>query len=309
MTPAVRLLAYDIPLAQPLRLNSAEQPLTLNSRQGLLLHWRFADAECFTEIAPLPGFSDETLEQARAQVTGLGVEYFQQNADLSGLYPSVRFAIEAAWYQQSHPLQNKRANCCAFGAANSEAEWVKIKVGHQPFDLEALQLLSLAPQQWFRLDANRHWSLQDLSQLQKSVDLQKLDYIEEPLADLNDYEQLSLPFAFDESLRDYRNPAHLPEVFFKAKAWVVKPMLTGLQRTLQLVELAKTHGIELVLSSSFESHITLEFYHSLACDLQLSAAQGLDTLHWLENDLMAPRLSLRERPVELAPLREVAVLC
>lgn len=313
MTPHVRLLSYEIPLKQPIRLNRGGQHTTLSSRQGLVLHWQFLNAEYFTEIAPLEGFSDETLQQALNQIISLKSKCFEPGTDLTGLYPSVRFAIEAGWYQHTYPFQNKTAHRCAFGSKYSSAETIKIKVGHRPLNEEVRgltqQLSHLSAQQRFRLDANRSWSLKELEKVQQCIDLSRMDYIEEPLQNLDDYNDLKLPFAFDESLRDQSDITQLPSVFLRAKAWVVKPMMTGLQKTLQLAVLAKDNGIELILSSSFESHISLEFYHSLAYDLGLKSAQGLDTLSWLDGDLLPPKLPLRAKPVEIIPMPEVAILC
>lgn len=313
MMQSLRLLAYEIPLTRPIDLNQSGQRFTMHKRNGLVLHWQFSDAELYTEIAPLTGFSQETLVQARDQLLALPAECLQPEADLSAFYPSVRFALQAGWYQRKYPLRKKAVNCCAFSTGNRSTNCIKIKAGHTPLEeeLPALRerLDQLQPEQKYRIDANRSWSLEELTFLQQNLDLTNLEYIEEPLTDLADYQGIELPIAFDESLREQVELEKLPQMFFRSKAWVVKPMLTGLSETLKLADLARRNNIQLVLSSSFESHITLEFYHSLAQDLGLEIAQGLDTLAWMENDLIPPTISLREQPVPRAELQDLGRIC
>ena len=59
-----KLYSYKIPLRKTLKLKS----VSIDSREGLILKIFDSDGNCgFGEIAPLPGFSRENLEEAKAQ--------------------------------------------------------------------------------------------------------------------------------------------------------------------------------------------------------------------------------------------------
>lgn len=313
MTPQVSLLEYEIPLTSAIKFNLAGQQKIMNSRRGLLLHWVYPDQEIYTEVAPLPGFSSESLEQCKTQLLSLEQDAFLSGTCNSSLYPSVRFAIESGWYQRKHPFHTSPVTSCSLMENAADSKRMKIKAGQQPIkdDIDVLRQVieNLDEEQKIRVDANRSWTPEELSSLQSSLDFRKLDFIEEPLCSLHQYSDTTLPVAFDESLREVDPDKPLPSIFFTAKAWVVKPMLSGLERTLHLAALASENRIQFILSSSFESHIALEFYHSLAQDLQLKEEQGLDTLKYFAQDLQPARIKLRKESVSLAECSEVARLC
>ncbi|MCU0288629.1 MAG: o-succinylbenzoate synthase [Acidobacteria bacterium] len=106
---AVILNKYNIPFLSPLRVGK----FTLNIREGLIVELTGADGiRGYGEIAPLEGFSIETLEQAEQQIYELtdiltGMD-FEVNFNKPGcrfptveglphyLYPSTRFGLETA---------------------------------------------------------------------------------------------------------------------------------------------------------------------------------------------------------------------
>ena len=76
----ITLYRYQLPLSQPIQFH--EQQLTV--REGLLLKW----GSSWGEIAPLPGFSRETLAEAQAEaakkhgfVTGILSRLKKKNDD------------------------------------------------------------------------------------------------------------------------------------------------------------------------------------------------------------------------------------
>ena len=99
---------YSLEFKEPLQLKGQ----TLNSREGLIVRLCSANgAEGFGEIAPLPGFSRETLDQARAQIqvlkaklsgAAIPANFRSLNGHITAwlddpnLKPSVRFGLEAA---------------------------------------------------------------------------------------------------------------------------------------------------------------------------------------------------------------------
>lgn len=99
---------YRLPFKRPLELSGT----TLNAREGLVIHLSTEEGvDGFGEIAPLSGFSPESLEEARTQVLALSSSLCGQVLpdcfeDLDAaldewgagalLHPSVRFGMESA---------------------------------------------------------------------------------------------------------------------------------------------------------------------------------------------------------------------
>lgn len=273
------LYRYTIPLAKPLVLASADRQLTLTHREGLLLRWRHRQG--FSECAPLPLFSNETLTDCELALS----QYFYHGTEPAESLISARFAIEMGHFS----LPQTKQPVALAGFAQSQQRVIKIKCGAHAFQEDLNHIAQLVKQgKRLRIDCNQRWSLQELQQCYRLFK-PAIDYFEEPLARQHwpDYQQLSLPFALDEQLRQQQ----LPSYAYKANTWVIKPMLTGLANTLTLAEHAKAQGINLVLSSAHESSVSIEFYHNLARHLGLSTPQGLDTLSLLTQAIQPSWLS------------------
>lgn len=102
-----RIFRYRLPLATPLRLAGR----VVNERTGLLVRVE-ADSGVrgWGDVAPLPGFSRETVEEAQAELTawagrlrgarfdpgGGGLESWLGSGPAGGASPSVRFGLETA---------------------------------------------------------------------------------------------------------------------------------------------------------------------------------------------------------------------
>lgn len=72
------------------------------------------------------------------------------------------------------------------------------------------------------------------------------------------------------------------------QALVVKPMLLGLARTQALLAAARTRGLKVVLSASYESNLSLDFYARLAAFWELDGPHGLDTFRLFGQALLQP---------------------
>jgi O-succinylbenzoate synthase len=260
------------------------------------------------DAAPLPGFSQETLEEVKAETAK--PDWWETTR-----LPSLRFAVECARFGLTWPQGQVQVN--ALWWAEEEpldellqrlAGWhrpvVKIKPGRNPDPQRWVQLCRERPDLRIRLDPNRGWSVAELRDYVREVPAGALDYVEEPLADLNDLRLLSsseqVPVALDESLRE-RSPAEvldLPGV----RALVLKPSLMGnAQDRAPWVALAEKKGWDLVWSSSFESGVGIWHLARLA---QGSAAAGLDTAAALAQDVVTPRpLSEATGEIRLSPWR------
>ena len=277
----------------------------LGSRKGLILQLQDSKKRSgFGEIAPLPGFSDESLQQASAQIISLlnnGLEVLQQSGNL---YPSVNFALSCAL--QPVPLtaeannldtipllQGANADVIKQYLALNTPSLIKLKVARQDVqdDLRLFKELSrLNPCLKIRCDANQGWSAAQASSFFKDIDNHRLDYIEEPTADhltnLGLAERYQIALALDETLQDinfhYRHKACI-------KALVLKPTLIGsLSRVQRFIDIAAQQQLQVHLSSSFESIIGLQQLTALANSYQKKCplSLGIDTLKYFQNGLL-----------------------
>ncbi|RME28476.1 MAG: o-succinylbenzoate synthase, partial [Candidatus Zixiibacteriota bacterium] len=174
---------------------------------------------------------------------------------------------------------------------------VKMKVGRGDLDKEVSlvrEIRSLLPATIrLRLDANRAWSFDEAVRFCESIRDVDIDYIEEPVSDSSRLvalaAQTNIPVALDETLPAL-SAAEL-ERFRGVSAVVLKPtMLGGITRTLAFVRAAEKIGARVVISSTFDTGLTVATLAELAaavCDEQ--TACGLDTLHWLADDILSPR--------------------
>lgn len=299
------------------------------------------------EIAPLPGRSKESLEEAVNQASNVlknlvGEKLSTKSFDLSWLsrgllaspdiYPSVRFGIEMALLSLKANIENK----CLAGVfadrfvpevavnallAGSESEIVdqaqsliaagyqclKLKVGSGSIaeDIARARAVNdvLAGKALLRIDANKAWTLKDALRFNREVGMINIEYIEEPLQDINDigqfYRETLIPVALDESLTTSN--------FMEVKAidgvefLVLKPMLLGgIKKTYSLCQDAKACGLSVIISSSFESELGLSALAHLAAAVNFYSAAGLDTDRWLAEHIWRHNLNAGDgrRPIQ-----------
>lgn len=254
---------YSIPLRRPVTLAHRGRQHQLLERQGLALSWHDGS---WSECSPLPLFSQETLADCEAAL----LHYYTSGCRPDEALISANFAIDMA---KDAVVRSQQAAPIA-GFEGGQQRTIKLKCGGQPFHQDMANIARyVAAGKTLRIDCNQRWHIDQLSQCYAQFG-QQIEFFEEPLADTRDYAHLSIPFALDEQLRQ----ATLPKHAWQARAWVVKPMLSGLTNTYWLAEQAKLAGINLVLSSTHESNIAIEYYHQLAKQWQLTSTQGLGTL-------------------------------
>jgi o-succinylbenzoate synthase len=308
------LWGYRVPLLRPLRLSGQ----TIEDRTGLLLEWHQANGHVtWSEIAPLPGFSRESLQECITQCRGFFAERsFRDLDELQGelsdaLAPAVRFGLESGCLQLSHSMPSPApASSCRLLGPNDPINpetlagtvCIKLKVGREDpdvdFDRIQRTLDTMAPNARLRLDANRSWSFEQATALCAALDARRIEYLEEPLRPGLSYagwsDRISIPFAWDETLREE------PAVDLDTPglgALVLKPMLTGLTRTRDLVDRARARGIGAVLSAAYESNLSLDFYARLAVLWDLEGPHGFDTFRPFSMALLQPLRHVQD-PVE-----------
>lgn len=248
----MKLYSYRIPIDSP--IGKMREGLILQSERG------------WGEIAPLPGFSGESFEEAKREILSV------LRDGIAPALPSVRWGLACA--KEPFPLTPIKIPLCALGP-REDFPTVKIKLGHLPIH-EAISLVKrLLPHHRLRLDCNRAWTLEQALEFARSFSPDDFEYLEEPvkfLTDLIRFSELThFPIALDESIGTDWN--EIPSL----KAIVVKPTIVG------SIPSVPPH-LKLILSSSYETGIGL--LHIARCQ-QSDHPIGLDTYRAFSSDLLA----------------------
>ncbi len=171
------------------------------------------------------------------------------------------------------------------------------------------------------LDANQSWSLEEAVVFGREIEECFVSYIEEPVKNVYQvpefYKETMIPVALDESL--VKLPFAEIQALEGVDVLILKPtLLGGIEKTWQIAQQAKAAGVHSVISSSFETGLGILTLANLAgCSARDNEA-GLDTLKWLQQDLLNDRLVIadgkidigsrlvRETDVNLNLLKEIA---
>lgn len=236
--------------------------------------------EVYSEISPYPSLNKESLDDAFNQLKNLPLH--DTDTPLPDLFPSVAFAIRAAFAQLTDPLP---AFSCPFSAlfqgtisqiyrqAQRAQELgitsAKLKLGF--FSLsEAQELIAqLKPLFRLRLDLNHLWSAKEVFRFFSAYAPSDFDYIEDPLKDPVKLLQFLLPFAIDAKEESAPN---LP-----MKTLVVKPTI------LKTIPVSKA---PIVLSSCFDTGLNIFHLAALAKRRRLGLPQGLGPYLFLNQDIL-----------------------
>lgn len=303
MTRQVMLYRYRLPMQPGVVLGNQR----FTEREGFLFALDEAGRRGVGEIAPLPGFSRESLADASAAALRWTTGRISEEM-LAAAPPSVGFGISCALAELTEvlPLQADyisvplytedpyRTLACLM--TKPPAQVAKIKVGlNEPIrdSLTINMLLSALPNLHLRLDANRRWTreraLQFACYLEEDYQ-SRIDFLEEPCncpADsLIFAAKTGIPIAWDESARE---PGFALKAAFGLVALIIKPSLTGtLARCRQILDRAQELGLTAVISSGVESSLALTQLSRLAKWLTPAVTPGLDTLSLMQAQLVRP---------------------
>lgn len=173
---------------------------------------------------------------------------------------------------------------------------VKVKAGRLAVedDRQVFEILlaGLAEGTTLRIDANRSLTLDDATARFQGLPPERIEYLEEPLADPGELAELhartGLSIGLDEtlhvsSLRDIGRASYV-------SAWCLKPSRIGhWGRMTFLAQEAARAGSSLVVSSALETGLGLWAQVQMAAALPgRTAAAGLATEGWLRLDTVAP---------------------
>lgn len=299
---SVQVYRWQIPMDAGVVLRDQR----LKTRDGLFVHMQEAGHEGWGEISPLPGFSQESLEEATV-ATLAWAQAWQSGRDpeLPGL-PSADFGLSCALAELHNTLPqaaNYRAAMLCTGdpdelfvalAAMQGEKVAKMKVGLYEAvrdGMVANLMLEAIPDLQLRLDANRAWTLLKAQQFAKYVNpayRDRIAFLEEPCKTREESRafarETGIAIAWDESLRDADFSFETED---GVRAVVIKPMLTGsLAKVQAQVADATRLGLNVVISSSIESSLGLTQLARIAAWLTPESIPGLDTLTLMQTQLL-----------------------
>ncbi len=275
------------------------------SRQGVLLHITDEKGNIGTgDIAPLPKWSKETLEEALIELEQKKEEILKVEWEKEGsleelrkldLLPSVTFGLESALLSLLDPLlaHTVLKSALLMGSLEEILEqaslrkkegylFAKLKVGNLSFKEAKEAIFHLKDVFRLRIDVNRAWETEESLEFFTKFPLDAFDYVEEPFKNPHDLHLFAHPLAVDESFPKDLSLVEI-ETFSALKALIYKPTIQGgIMGCLPLLEWTRKRGIDLVLSSSFESEVGLSHIVSMAHRLSLKAPIGIGTCHFIE---------------------------
>lgn len=283
----MQLFPYELPLHG--------SPLPLSIRKGFLLRTDVG----WGEIAPLPGWSRETMQEAIDDLSDAKT-------------PSVQFGLACA--QRPLPLAFPRIRLNALATNLAETKraiengfrTIKIKVGAlSPEEAAALISQVQSPSLSLRIDINRKWNVDQVKHLMQLIDLTGIEYFEEPVHPPDAIDELpSLPIALDETLVEEQ--AEELAARNHVVALILKPTLLGNQIHSWIQHRKKK---KMIFSSSFESAVGLLHIAHLQKQFAPEEAAGLDTYRYFtHNFFFIPSEGefLLDQPLEHAWINEFA---
>ncbi|WP_394243361.1 o-succinylbenzoate synthase [Vibrio astriarenae] len=303
---SAKLYLYQIPMDSGVILRDER----LKERVGYVVQLSDEGRQGYGEIAPLPGFSHESLDELYQLVIERCQQWIETgNLDYSSLPPSAAFGLSMAQMELTDELP-KEGNYHAAPLCSGDPDELlpvlekmsgdkvaKIKVGlYEPIrDGMIVNLfLESIPELKLRLDANRAWTLDKARKFAEYIApslRRRISFIEEPCQQPSDSFtfaiETGIAIAWDETLQDaVKQPDFRLADLTGAKSIVIKPTLIGsVPSCVSLIEQANALGIRAVLSSSLESSLGLTQIARLAHWKTPLVTPGLDTLGLFQRQL------------------------
>lgn len=310
----------------PMKFNFKTAKSELNVRETIIIKAEDAGFSGFGECVAFttPFYTDETLEIAWTNLIAsksspmadaglenalLDLKYKKKGTNLiSGFFnekPAQKIQRGAVLGEM--PLHEIEQSILKL--KNEGVQRIKLKISSQT-DLKNLKtLLQKFPKLTFFADANQSFS--DWHALEKLDEL-GLACIEEPLANLSDYQKLKLktPICFDENVQSLADLKIVQKLVPNAWLNIKIGRLGGLAKTREILYYCRKQGIPFWVGSMVESGIS-KILHA-----QLSALAGnvmpgdlSSSAHYFERDLIEPELVFKQGVMEIptAPGLGVAV--
>lgn len=259
------------------------------------------------EVSPLPGFSEETLEDAFNEYHLQKQTLLNTTWTIDNIYskipqyikcPSLRFGFESALLSLLDPLPKFDIPISGFligdeklilEQADDQEKLgyltAKLKVGNLSLDVAGRLIHRIKDRFRLRIDVNQAWNDQDSLNFFSQFPSDSFDYVEEPLKDKNLLSIFPHPIAVDEAFRE-QSDFHFWEKLPNLKAVIYKPMIQGGILPCRLLrDMTTRRGKQLILSSSYETDVGLNHIAGMAYRLGLNEPLGIGTRHCLMGQL------------------------
>ncbi|OUC12641.1 MAG: o-succinylbenzoate synthase [Alkalinema sp. CACIAM 70d] len=291
--------SYCRSFKQPLQTSHGEWSV----REGIIVRLIPPNGDVqLGEIAPLPWFGSETLEEAlefcRSLPSCISKSTIQAIPDR---LPACQFGFESALLQRSSIPNTAIASAgllptgeAALGAWRSLYDQgfrvFKWKIGVTDLETELAwfeQLLGqVPPDVRLRLDANAGLTIDQAHQWLDHCAESPIEYLEQPLA-IDQFDLLlhlsqthSTPIALDESIATLQQLQTCYHNGWRG-IYVIKPAIVGFPSKLQAF--CQHHSLDMVFSSVFETSIGRNAGIHLAIDCGTSRALGYGTDQWFDS--------------------------
>jgi o-succinylbenzoate synthase len=261
---------YQRPFLYPLQTAHGQWSM----REGLIIQLIDGSGRSYWgEIAPIPWFGSESLEEAIEFCTSLG-ESVSWPVEIPDNLPATQFAFSAAipyGYEPLEPVIEDLAWSVLLPAGVRVLDaWQRPwELGHRTFKwkigvarvAEELaifdRLLADLPQgAKLRLDANAGLSYGDACTWLSALPVGGVEFLEQPVASLSEMlrltERYDVPLAIDELVSNLRKLRDCYEQGWRG-IYVIKPSIAG--SLADLTNFIQEHQLDVVLSSSLESSI------------------------------------------------------
>ncbi len=336
----LQFLSYKIPFKSSFK--TARQDFS--TRKGVLIKLKKSGITALGEAAPLPGFSEESLQQLTEQIQEKRssiTQFFKTNFTLddidefinqTDLFPSLQFGLFTAaafhlaqkeeksqnnkWVKVNAVIDLKKSILPQIRKyATNGFKTIKLKVG--PNREEILSQIEKVRDEFedlnIRLDANRVWDLDHAVQFLTQVEHYKIEFCEEPLKRpsaqnlqaLKDHN--AIPLALDETM------AVWPEIKDKAAIadiLIIKPMVMGgFSKIKAVCKFAAQNDKEIVFTSSLGTAVERLATAGLASEFgSEKLAHGLNTGRLLADDFWDDRIFIKNGFYELPGFKQLKKL-
>ncbi len=317
-----------------------------NKREVMVLGVPCAGGQIFWgEVAPLPGFSRESLDDAERELRDVlpRVPVLDHTAlsDISAWEsliaevrsPALRCGFEGALleYLMSHDswalshIIHQTILSNALIVAKTEDEAVERIAEAERRGFRSIKL-KVTPESWravvsamkrsrnrgdsevsFRLDGNRSLSRGEFEELAEQSSELPIEYVEEPLRDIQDIPHVITSTSLSLALDETAREVSRDQW----QAWgirhvVLKPALQGGWISLgSEIRSLEREGITVTLSSSFESGLGLRSIVLMAALHETSSPIGVDTASFMNRDLVAPRFPVNSPVLDVETIRKL----
>lgn len=302
-------IPFNLTVIEDIKIGSAP----LKSRSGFLLKYEDDSTRAIAEVSPLPYLSQESLEEVNHGLDLLDFEKIKEDIS-SFLQQSINYEAFQKEYFLNYDFSKwtrlsslQWALCTLFSSyfrqkmdlplsgevffqgllqgdtqhilekakkLDSHFRFAKLKIGRIQNENSVLKEILKKTSLQLRLDANCSLQTQELLELLKDVPRNRIDYIEEPLQNISNlnnlFQKVPIPFALDENLLHFQG-AHQC-----LKAIILKPTLIGDFFKIKKI-IQKFPEQEVLISSSYESQVGLKNLIRLAYVINPNGHHGLDT--------------------------------